>query len=98
MKKIALLAVLVGALSVAGFAQEKKEEGTKKDAPMVCAVMKEDKVDVAKATKDKLFSDYKGRRYFFCCGGCKPKFDKDPETFSKTAPSIEIPGKKKKKG
>ncbi|MCP4195721.1 MAG: YHS domain-containing protein [Proteobacteria bacterium] len=26
-------------------------------------------------------SEYKGRHYFFCCPGCKPKFDANPEKY-----------------
>jgi YHS domain-containing protein len=26
-------------------------------------------------------SEYKGKHYFFCCPGCKPKFDADPEKY-----------------
>lgn len=29
-----------------------------------------DKVDMDKATKTKMYADYKGSTYFFCCGGC----------------------------
>ncbi len=28
-------------------------------------------------------SVYKGKTYYFCCAGCKPRFDKDPATFVK---------------
>ena len=38
------------------------------------------KVTVA---SDTAFSVYKDQTYFFCCPGCKPKFDKEPETFLK---------------
>jgi hypothetical protein len=31
------------------------------------------------------FSIYKGKKYVFCCQGCKPQFDKNPAKFSKTA-------------
>ncbi|MBC8103781.1 MAG: YHS domain-containing protein [Cytophagales bacterium] len=30
-------------------------------------------------------SVYKGKKYLFCCGGCKPQFDKNPEKYVKTA-------------
>lgn len=30
-------------------------------------------------------SIYKGKKYMFCCQGCKPQFDKDPAKFAKTA-------------
>jgi YHS domain-containing protein len=28
------------------------------------------------------FSDYNGKRYYFCCDGCKPSFDKDPAKYA----------------
>jgi YHS domain-containing protein len=30
-------------------------------------------------------SVYKGKKYLFCCQGCKPQFDKNPEKYVKTA-------------
>jgi YHS domain-containing protein len=59
---------------------------------IACVVMPSMKVNVAKATKDKMFSDYKGRRYFFCCAGCPPEFKKNPEKYAK-GPSIPTPKK-----
>jgi YHS domain-containing protein len=29
------------------------------------------------------FSDHDGKRYYFCCGDCKPKFDADPHQYVK---------------
>lgn len=29
----------------------------------------------------RLFSDFNGKRVFFCCFGCKPIFEKDPERY-----------------
>ncbi|HZH98656.1 MAG TPA: YHS domain-containing protein, partial [Fimbriimonadaceae bacterium] len=57
---------------------------------LICPVMKTEIAGVAQAVG---YSDYKGKRYYFCCDGCKPAFDKDPEEYlqasneSKTAPS-----------
>jgi xanthine dehydrogenase accessory factor len=31
--------------------------------------------------KDTEHSEYKGKHVYFCCPGCKPQFDKDPEKF-----------------
>ena len=28
-------------------------------------------------------SDYEGKTYYFCCGGCKAKFDADPSKYVK---------------
>ena len=30
-----------------------------------------------------LHSEYKGKHVYFCCAGCKPKFDADPEKYLK---------------
>ncbi len=89
MKKL-VVALMVCAMVVPAFAQ-KQDPKTKE---LHCAVMKEDKVDVKKATKAKLYSDYNGRRYYFCCAGCKPKFDADPAKY-KDGDSAPIPKKKK---
>ncbi len=89
MKKVVLTLISV-ALVAGAFAQGKTKA-------MTCAVMPSDKVDIAKQTKAKLYSDYKGRRYFFCCPACKPSFDKDPAKYAKTAPSIPTPKPAKKK-
>lgn len=59
--------------------------------PGYCIVMG-NKVDMEKAGADEaLHSDYQGKRYYFCCEGCKPKFDQDPEKWiaSPATPKVE---------
>lgn len=89
MKKV-LVSMATAALVVSAFAQKAPTE-------VKCAVMPQDKVNIAKATKMKMFSDYKGRRYFFCCAGCKPAFEKDPAKYKKadSIPTPKAPAKKK---
>lgn len=94
MKKTALLAL--ASLALAGLASAQTKPAPAKPAPkaptsIVCAVTKE-KLDVAKATKDHMYADYKGRRYFFCCAGCPEQFKKDPAKYAKS-PSIATPKK-----
>jgi YHS domain-containing protein len=55
-----------------------------------CAVMNGNDVIVAAATKNHMYADYKGNRYFFCCGGCPQAFKADPAKYAK-APHIKIP-------
>ncbi|MDW7680603.1 MAG: YHS domain-containing protein [bacterium] len=31
-----------------------------------------------------VFTDVDGKRYYFCCSGCKAKFEKNPEKFTRT--------------
>ena len=38
---------------------------------------------IEKVTKDTQYSDYLGVRYYYCCEGCKPQFDKDQAKFLK---------------
>jgi YHS domain-containing protein len=91
MKK-ALLLIPLAAISISAFAQGKAKPAPKKKT--TCPVMKGNPVDIAAATKAKMFADYKGRRYFFCCGMCPPAFKKNPEKFANKAISIPTPKKK----
>jgi len=52
-----------------------------KQAQVRCPVMGGVVKDPKKAPK----SVYKGKTYYFCCPGCKPEFDKEPEKYIKKA-------------
>jgi YHS domain-containing protein len=84
MKKICTLLIAVAACGLS-FGQKAKT--------ISCAVMKGDMVEIAEATKDKRFIDYKGRRYFFCCSSCVASFKKSPAKYAKSD-SIPLPKKK----
>jgi YHS domain-containing protein len=86
MKKLVLI-LAATALAVPAFAQKSPKE-------IECPVMPDHKVDIKKATKSKMFADYKGRRYFFCCAGCVPAFNKEPEKY-KDKKSIPTPAKRR---
>ncbi len=36
----------------------------------------------SEAEKAGFFRDYKGQRYWMCCGSCVPRFDADPERYA----------------
>lgn len=93
MKKFSILALVGLAVCSTAMAQGKKAP---KPSPrkMHCAVMTKDPVNIEKATKDKMFADYKGRRYFFCCAGCPAAFKANPAKYAKND-SIPTPKKKK---
>jgi len=86
MKRVPVL-ILLAALSVTAFADNKKTE-------IKCAVQGV-KISIAQATKDHMYTDYKGRRYFFCCAGCPETFKQNPEQY-KNAESIPSPKATKK--
>jgi len=103
MKSLTLGLALGAALIIAGGAGAEKPafapgKGAK-PAPaaksITCPVMKGGKVDMAQALKTKMYADYKGNRYFFCCAGCPDAFKKNPEKYAK-GPHVPLPKPKKK--
>ena len=97
MKAITILSIAV--LSIAGSAfagAQKPVKAPKTPTTIACAVMSTNEVNIAKATAKKAYADYKGRRYFFCCGDCPGAFKADPAKFAKSA-SIPTPKPAKKK-
>lgn len=83
MKSILVLCAL--AIAAASFAAPTK---------IACAVMSGNKVDIAAATASHKYADYKGNRYFFCCGMCPKMFKANPAKYAKGA---HIPTPKSKK-
>jgi YHS domain-containing protein len=75
MKKTAILAICFAVCSAAVAAPK----------TIACAVMSSNKVNIATATAKHMYADYKGNRYFFCCGGCPEAFKKDPAKYAKSA-------------
>lgn len=81
-----VLAILVvAAVSVSAFADTVK-----------CAVMTSNKLESKAAVKSKKFVDYKGKRYYFCCGDCATAFKKDPAKYAKNGYKIAKAKKNKK--
>jgi YHS domain-containing protein len=86
--KYLLTSIAVLLITVAAFADGKDKE-------IKCAVQGW-KISIAQATKDHMFADYKGRRYFFCCSGCPEEFKANPAKFAPKAESIPSPKVAKK--
>ena len=89
MKKIALLTLL--SLSIVGVAGAQSKPA-KAPTKIKCAVMTNEDLVIATATKNKMFADYKGRRYYFCCAGCPAAFKANPAKYAKS-PSLPTPKK-----
>jgi len=91
-KVIVLLAslLLVGLIVLAGC--KKKEEPTVPAVPggavsaqieqTICPVM------AGPINKD-IFTEYKGQKVYFCCAGCKEKFEKEPEKYLDKLPQFK---------
>jgi YHS domain-containing protein len=87
-KSIAL--IIAASVATAAFAGPKADPVKPLPKTIHCAVMKTEVVNVAEATKNKSFADYKGRRYYFCCTMCPTSFKKAPAKFAKSE-STPIP-------
>lgn len=55
------------------------------DDMTICPVMAGTPVVKAAAEAAGLFRDYNGERYYFCCAGCGPAFDADPDRYANAA-------------
>jgi YHS domain-containing protein len=99
MKKVVLFSGVMVLLASVALAGPPKKGGDKKadktPTTIKCAVMSSSDVNVKEATEKKMYADYKGNRYFFCCAGCPDAFKKEPAKFAK-APHIATPKKGKK--
>lgn len=77
---IAAAAFVAGGLSTAAISGENCGKcAPKAKAQIKCPVMGGVVKDTGKASK----STYKGKTYYFCCSGCKPKFDQNPAKYVK---------------
>ncbi len=41
------------------------------------------------AINKAIFTEYKGKKVYFCCAGCKEKFEKDPEKYIAKLPQFK---------
>jgi YHS domain-containing protein len=85
------LALLTGVLALASAASAFPHKPAAKK--LHCAVMTSHEINPKDAEKSKSYIDYKGNRYYFCCGGCAPEFKKNPAKYAK---NDHVPTPKKK--
>ena len=41
------------------------------------------------AINKSMFTEYKGKKVYFCCAGCKEKFEKEPEQYLAKLPQFK---------
>ncbi|MBS1717627.1 MAG: YHS domain-containing protein [Armatimonadetes bacterium] len=87
--KLAITTASLLMLAVASMAQ--MGHGVSKTAKhIITCPVSGDKLDMDKATKSKMYADYKGNRYFFCCNDCPSTFKKNPAKYA-AKPHIKTP-------
>ena len=61
---------------------ESEEVASAEIEQTICPVMKG-------AINKNLFTEYKGKKVYFCCAGCKGKFEKEPERYIAKLPQFK---------
>jgi YHS domain-containing protein len=41
------------------------------------------------AINESIFTEYKGKKVYFCCAGCKEKFEKEPDKYIAQLPQFK---------
>lgn len=77
---VALTFIVPAGLYATGTHHPAAKPAPKKIVSAVCPVMGYKIPDVTKAVGKSV---YKGKTYYFCCGMCKPRFDKNPAKYAK---------------
>ncbi len=98
-KKISAMILLVLAL---GMTTVIKAEGVKpgQQAPAVKAADANSAVEqktcpvMGGPINKKFYTEYKGKKVYFCCPGCKPEFEKNPEKYIDKLPQYKNENKK----
>ncbi len=85
--KNTIATLVVATLATTVLAQHKMDDvhATGKGPKIKCAVLTGSTVNIAQATKNHMYSDYKGHRYYFCCADCPKDFKKNPAKYAKNA-------------
>jgi YHS domain-containing protein len=61
-----------------------------KPAEVVAAVVEQTTCPIMGTAINKaLFTEYKGKKVYFCCPGCEEKFDKEPEKYIVKLPQFK---------
>jgi YHS domain-containing protein len=61
---------------------ESEEVASAEIEQTICPVMKG-------AINKNLFTEYNGKKVYFCCAGCKEKFEKEPEKYIAKLPQFK---------
>ena len=90
-KKIAtvillITVLLIGVVIIAG-CRKKTTPATAQAAAE--AVLQKTCPITGKPVDQNMYTTYKGKKVYFCCPGCKPEFEKDPEKYIAKLPQFK---------
>ena len=82
---LVLILVVPAAVSIADESHSQVDSQSRDDVTSIqteCPVMVGNKIDPS------IYSDFRGKRVFFCCQSCKASFAKDPESYLSRLPQF----------
>jgi YHS domain-containing protein len=83
------VSVVVILIAVAGCKSKAEPAKAQSDSPAVSAVAEQSTCPVMGGAIDKnVYVEYKGKKVYFCCSDCKPKFEKEPEKYVSKLPQF----------
>ena len=91
-----IVVIMVLAVAVAGLYGCKKTEPVKIDQQAAATATSDANAAIEQKIcpveggpiNKSLFTVYKGKKVYFCCAGCKPKFEKNPEEYISKLPQF----------
>ena len=82
--------LLIGLTALTGCKKKTEPEPTTKIEEAVSAAIEQTTCPVmAGAINKDIFTEYKGKKVYFCCAGCKEAFEKEPEKYLGKLPQFK---------
>ncbi len=82
--------LLVGLVALAGCKKKSEPAPTTETEKAVSAAIQQTTCPVmAGAINKDIFTEYKGKKVYFCCAGCKEVFEKEPEKYLDKLPQFK---------
>jgi YHS domain-containing protein len=87
---IALAAILLGLIALNGCKKKSEPAAPSAAGEAVSAAIEQTTCPVMEGAVNKaIFTEYKGKKVYFCCPGCKEQFEKEPEKYLAKLPQFK---------
>ena len=82
--------LLIGLVALTGCKKKSEPAASTETKEIVSQAIEQKTCPVMEGPINKdLFTEYKGKKVYFCCAGCKEKFEKEPEKYLDKLPQFK---------
>ncbi len=82
--------LLIGLVALTGCKKKSEPAASTEIKEIVSQAIEQTTCPVMEGPINKdLFTEYKGKKVYFCCAGCKEKFEKEPEKYLDKLPQFK---------